>query len=82
MALVGLGKLISRCERQLSAAGAGLGLAFASVTVAAAARVASPLLGELADAALWLSGSAWILGWGLFAVLYFPVLTGPRPPPD
>jgi len=63
-------------------AGAGLGLAFASVTVAATARVAAPLLGELADAALWLSGSAWILAWGLFAVLYFPVLTGPRLAPD
>ena len=59
-------------------AGAGLGLAFASVTVAAAARVAAPLLGELADAALWLSGSAWILAWGLFAVLFFPVLAMPR----
>ena len=59
-------------------AGVGLGVAFASVTVAAAARVAAPLLGELADAALWLSGSAWILAWGLFAVLFFPVLAGPR----
>ena len=59
-------------------AGVGLGVAFASVTVAAAARVASPLLGELADAALWLSGSAWILAWGLFAVLFFPVLAMPR----
>jgi uncharacterized protein involved in response to NO len=28
-------------------------------------------------AALWVSGAAWSLAFGLFTVLYFPVLAGP-----
>jgi len=59
-------------------AGAGTTIIFVAITVAAVARIAAPLLGEAAGAALLVSGFAWILGFGLFAVLYFPVLTTPR----
>jgi uncharacterized protein involved in response to NO len=44
--------------------------------VSAAARVAAPQLDDLAQAALIVSGSAWALGFALFTVLYFPILTG------
>lgn len=59
-------------------AGAGTTAAYLLVTVAAGARLVSPLAGDLALAALWLAGGAWVLAFGLFTVLYFPVLT--RPP--
>lgn len=59
-------------------AGAGTTAAYVLVSVAAAARIVSPFAGE---AALWVSGAAWILAFGLFTVLYFPVLAGPRVEP-
>jgi uncharacterized protein involved in response to NO len=60
-------------------AGAGTTAAYLLISVAAMARVTSPLLGELELAAMWISGGAWTLGYGLFTVLYFPVFTKPRP---
>ena len=62
-------------------AGAGTTTAYALITVAAMTRLMSPLLGELELAAIWISGGAWTLGYGLFTVLYFPVFTKPRPQP-
>ena len=62
-------------------AGAGTTAAYLLITVAAMARVTSPLLGEMELAAMWISGGAWVLGYGLFTVLYFPVFTKPRPRP-
>lgn len=59
-------------------AGAGITWAYALVSVAAVARIVSPFAGE---AALWVSGAAWSLAFGLFTVLYFPVLAGPRVEP-
>ncbi len=56
-------------------AGAGTTAAYVLVSVAAVARILSPLAGE---AALWVSGAAWTLAFGLFTCLYFPVLAGPR----
>ncbi len=61
-------------------AGAGTTAAYILVTVAALARLASPLAGDLALAALWLSGGAWTLAFGLFTVLYFPLFTRPGGP--
>ena len=55
--------------------GAGTAWAYILVSVAAAARIIYPLAGEIA---LWVSGAAWSLAFGLFTVLYFPVLAGPR----
>lgn len=56
-------------------AGAGITAAYALVSVAAVARIVFPFTGE---AALWVSGAAWSLAFGIFTVLYFPVLAGPR----
>ncbi len=63
------------------AAGTGIATAYILVSVAAAARVASPLLGDLELAAIWVSGGAWTLAYGLFTVLYFPILTKRQPQP-
>ncbi|MCH7746043.1 MAG: NnrS family protein, partial [Chloroflexi bacterium] len=62
-------------------AGAGTTAAYLLISVAAMARVTSPLLGELELAAIWISGGAWTLGYGIFTVLYFPVFTKPHPRP-
>lgn len=56
-------------------AGAGITWAYVLVSVAAVARIVFPFAGE---AALWVSGAAWSLAFGIFTVLYFPVLAGPR----
>lgn len=60
-------------------AGPAISAAFVMVSLAALARIATPFLGPDAfDAALWLSGGLWIGAFGLFSILFFPVLTRPR----
>ncbi len=58
-------------------AGAGTTACYILVSVAACARLASPLAGDFALAALWIAGGAWVLAFGLFTVLYFPLFTRP-----
>jgi len=53
-------------------------LIFVLVTVAAILRVGAPFLADLSVAAIWASGIAWTLAYGLFTVLFFPVFTQPR----
>lgn len=59
-------------------AGAGTTIAYVLISVAALARLASPFAGDLETALVWISGGAWTLGYGLFTVLYFPVLARRR----
>ncbi len=63
--------------RELTAS-AGTSAIFVLITIAAVLRVAAPELGEWA---MWFSGGAWTLAFGLFTVLYFPVFTQPRVQP-
>ncbi len=55
-------------------AGAGTMIVYALVTLAALARVLSPAVAGAESDMLVLSGALWIAAFGLFAVLYAPVL--------
>jgi len=59
-------------------AGVGTTLIYILVTIAALARVAAPVFGKYEMAVLWVSAIAWVGAFGLFFVLYFPVLTRHR----
>ena len=56
----------------------GTTVIFVLITLAAASRVAAPFLNDQSLAAMSLSAIAWTAAYGLFTVLYFPVLTRPR----
>ena len=51
---------------------------FVLISIAAILRVGAPFLNDQSLSAMWISGIAWTAAYGLFAVLYFPVLTRPR----
>lgn len=51
---------------------------YVAVTLAAAVRVSAPFTGEYYFAALAVAAGLWSLAYGLFALLYFGMLTGPR----
>jgi uncharacterized protein involved in response to NO len=58
----------------------GVVWSYVCVHAAAVARVAAPFVSaEGQRALLLLSGLAWVAAFGLFAVRYWPILTGPRP---
>ncbi|MCL4686235.1 NnrS family protein [Myxococcota bacterium] len=58
----------------------GIVLAYGLVHAAAATRVAAPFVAAGNQRALLLvSGVAWALAFGIFAVRYWPILTTPRP---
>ncbi len=57
-------------------AGPGLTSCYLAIAGAVAARLAAGVWGQ--DGLLHLSAALWMLGFGGFAVLYWPVLTGPR----
>ena len=59
-------------------AGPGTLAIYILVTLAAAARVSAPFLEEQAASMLGFAALCWAGGFGLFSVLYFRVLTGPR----
>jgi uncharacterized protein involved in response to NO len=63
--------------RPLSAGPATKGI-YALITIAAVLRILSPLAGDHAELALWLTGAAWSGAFGLFAVFYGRVLAQPR----
>jgi uncharacterized protein involved in response to NO len=55
-------------------------VAYAAVLAAGMARVAIPLLAPAAMALAWeIAGAAWCLAFAIYAVVYFPILTAPRP---
>jgi uncharacterized protein involved in response to NO len=55
-------------------------LAYAAVLAAGAARVAIPLIAPTAMALAWqIAGALWCLAFALYAFVYFPILTSPRP---
>ena len=60
--------------RELTAS-TGTTVVFLLISIAAILRVGASSLG---DWAIWLSGGAWTLAFGLFTVFYFPVFTQPR----
>lgn len=60
-------------------AGAGTTAIYGLVTLAALLRLAAPLAGGDYLVALMLAGGAWSAAFGLFFVLYFPLLARPRP---
>ena len=62
-------------------AGAGTSAIYLLVTVSAMLRVAAPLLGAGQSLVLVVGGLAWIGAFGLFAVLYGPLLVSRRPRP-
>ena len=51
---------------------------FILITISAILRVGAPFLNDQSLSAIWISGIAWTAAYGLFTVLYFPVLTQPR----
>jgi len=56
-----------------------VGIAFAAVLCAAVVRVGGPLLApQLTIAFLWASAIAWAGGFTTYALVYAPILTGPR----
>ena len=57
-------------------AGLGTSAIFLLVTLAAALRFAAPLLGEQGILSAALAGCAWSAAFGLFAILYGPLLIG------
>lgn len=59
-------------------AGAGTVVCYLAVSISAIARIAAPYLGAGQPAALTIAALAWAVAFGLFAILYFPVFTGPR----
>ncbi len=55
-------------------------VAFAAISLAALARVAIPLFAPAAMALAWeAAGILWCIAFGLYAIVYFPILTAPRP---
>jgi len=65
--------------RPLSA-GPGTKAIYVLVTIASVLRILSPFAGGRTELVLWLAGFAWTGAFGLFAILYGRVLTGPRVP--
>lgn len=60
-------------------AGLTMSAAYVMVSLAALARVGIPFLGlDAFDTALWLSSGLWIAAFGLFSILFFPILTSSR----
>jgi uncharacterized protein involved in response to NO len=51
---------------------------YVAVTLAAALRVGAPFMGEYYFVALAVAAGLWSLAYGLFVLLYFGMLTGPR----
>lgn len=51
---------------------------YAAVTLAAALRISAPFTGEYYLVSLALAAGLWSLAYGIFALLYFGMLTGPR----
>jgi uncharacterized protein involved in response to NO len=51
---------------------------YVAVTLAAALRVGAPFVGEYYFVALAVAAGLWSLAYGLFVLLYFGMLTGPR----
>jgi uncharacterized protein involved in response to NO len=57
-----------------------MGVAYAAVLLAGASRVAVPLLAPGAMALAWeIAGALWCVAFAIFAIVYFPILTSPRP---
>ncbi|NQW02361.1 MAG: NnrS family protein [Rhodospirillales bacterium] len=56
----------------------GTTLIYLLITVASLLRVAAVFLEDQSLMAIWVSGVAWSGAFGLFTVLYFPILTQPR----
>ncbi|QGM97579.1 NnrS family protein [Methylocystis parvus] len=56
----------------------GTAAIYVLVTLAAALRVSAPFTGEYYFASLAVAAGLWSLAYGLFALLYFKMLTGPR----
>lgn len=63
--------------RQVTA-GAGTTTIFGLVTLAAVLRLLAPFGGAEYATLLWLAAIAWSGAFGLFALLYLPVLAFPR----
>lgn len=64
--------------RDLKAAPA-ITLAYLLISAATVLRVGGPLLyPEAQHIAIMLAGAAWCLAFGMFSVVYWPILTGPR----
>ena len=59
-------------------AGRGTLMIYLFITLAALCRVVSPFLGGGGEVLLWISAGAWTLAFGLYTMLYFAVITGPR----
>lgn len=59
-------------------AGKGTVMIYVLITIAALVRTAAPFFDQGLEIAIWISGFAWCAGFGLFTVLYWPVLTRPR----
>ncbi len=54
-------------------------LTYLLISVAVALRVGGPLLfSEAPHIAVMLAGAAWCLAFGIYSVVYWPILTGPR----
>ncbi len=51
---------------------------YVAITLAALLRVGAPLAGGAYLPALWIAGALWSAAYGLFALLYFKMLVGPR----
>ena len=51
---------------------------YVAITLSAALRVAAPFTGEYYFAALAVAAGLWSSAYGLFVLLYFGMLTGPR----
>ncbi len=51
---------------------------YVSITLAAVVRVGAPFTGDYYFVALAVAAGLWSLAYGLFALLYFRMLTGPR----
>jgi len=60
-------------------AGLTISAAYVMVSLAALTRVGIPFLGlDAFDTAIWLSSGLWITAFGLFSILFFPILTRSR----
>jgi uncharacterized protein involved in response to NO len=62
-------------------AGPGTVICYLAVSLSVMARIAAPYVGAGQLAALTIAAIAWSAAYGLFAILYFPVFTGPRVKP-
>ena len=59
-------------------AGAGTVIVYLAILLAAVARIVGPLSPDLYIPAIAVGGTAWMLAFGLFVLLYAPALLGPR----